>query len=686
MSATNNWTAVCALDESVVNTILVQQFLNNGPGSPQAPLVFGADLGNVASTPLQIVLGSPLLTFATDGTQSATVSMSVISAMGISVPGLGEPVVQPDLVQAQWVPVSGLSMQRSAQLQTLQGSVDYVGQAVLTFGGGGSSGTPWSILQAVEDYLATNPIQYVLGTLLMSMDPLVNPVGFSLVIQPSPDGQSAALLMLMSTGIPSPPAGPLPSYPLPSGCTAALIVDGGQFQGIIAGCIVEALMNGDGEAGISPYLSGMANADGIYTFTAIQDGAANLLYFATLAQPDSPVGPIAIPLAGNGNSFVVSPNPDGTFATQWSSQIPQYGSFTYSGLSTPSLGPGPAEITYTSNGTFSFEATGLDSLCFWGLPPNMGPIENPSTYQNYFPLFTNLNFSLFTFVNLMFPQGNAVTLNTMAFDSAVDLFLTGTLETPMTITPAVATVPPNGTVPFTASQPVTWEASVGRFNKEGVYTAPETDVALAVTITAVNDSTSTTAYALVNVVPKTIASSIVISPQNVLGNGTFGVELVALDQNGDPVAVTWTASTGYVVTPEPDNVGKAWFGPLPQGDPSVPWPVPAGTTVTLTATLQSDPTQTASATYTAGTIDPIAISGSQPAPGQTAPFTASAQSGATAFSWIVWPPDCGGSVDANEVNAVVTAPPASFTGTWYVVVFYADPTQQMLGAAAWSSS
>ncbi|MCU1348187.1 MAG: hypothetical protein JWO56_1217, partial [Acidobacteria bacterium] len=86
-SATNGWNAVCALDMSAVNGVLLQQHLNAGSGSPVPPLQFATSVQNDALV-AEVVLTPPEMSFAPgNGNQQASFSMAVQSAMLMDVNG-----------------------------------------------------------------------------------------------------------------------------------------------------------------------------------------------------------------------------------------------------------------------------------------------------------------------------------------------------------------------------------------------------------------------------------------------------------------------------------------------------------------------------------------------------------------------------------------------------------------------
>ena len=229
-SMTNGWNAVCALENSEVNELLLRQFLNNGAGSPGTPLTFGMTIGSSSGNQLpsgawlgSVTLNPPLVSLSEmAGSQSGQISMTTSDAVVV--------MNQLDGVftaAAMSIPPSSAPIQRTVQLQQVAGTVGgaTVGEVALTFPGQPQTQNPGSVYDLMANVVAATPLTYNLGKILnTNSGPGLEPASFELAIQSSSDGTSTALLMLITTSGQPGTSPSLLQYPLSEGVTAALII------------------------------------------------------------------------------------------------------------------------------------------------------------------------------------------------------------------------------------------------------------------------------------------------------------------------------------------------------------------------------------------------------------------------------------------------------------------------------
>jgi hypothetical protein len=164
----------------------------------------------------------------------------------------------------------------------------------------------------------------------------------------------------------------------------------------------------------------------------------------------------------------------------------------------------------------------------------------------------------------------------------------------VTLSPASASLSPNGKVQFTAAvqgtttnDSVTWTASTGAITSSGAFTAPATAGTARITATSNADSTIS-ASATVTVTsaptpppPDPAVSSVTISPSSASSviNGKLSFAATVSGTTSDKT-VTWKASLGSITG------AGVYAAPAKPG------------TATVTATSNADPTKTASAIVT----------------------------------------------------------------------------------------
>ncbi|HTS31427.1 MAG TPA: Ig-like domain-containing protein, partial [Bryobacteraceae bacterium] len=178
------------------------------------------------------------------------------------------------------------------------------------------------------------------------------------------------------------------------------------------------------------------------------------------------------------------------------------------------------------------------------------------------------------------------TLTAMNTGGSTFASTTVTVATPaisVIITPGSATVAPGGTQPFsatvtgTSNTGVTWTASGGTINANGLYTAGATTGSFTVTVTSVQDTSRSATAAVTIAAP---ASGVTISPltPTIFTGGTL--QFTATVTGLANANVNWTATGGSISTSGLYTAGNA-----------------AGT-FTVTATSVQDTTKSASTSVT----------------------------------------------------------------------------------------
>ena len=210
----------------------------------------------------------------------------------------------------------------------------------------------------------------------------------------------------------------------------------------------------------------------------------------------------------------------------------------------------------------------------------------------------------------------------------------------------------DATVSGTANTTVTWNASSGSVNGNGLYTAPATPGTYYVTATSVADpSKSSTAEVVVSSPP--LETGVAISPQSVVLDVNTTQLFTATLTNLDP-GVTWEVDEG-TAGGEIDATGL-YTAPNDAG------------TYHVTVTSTDDPTKSATAVITVNPVVAVIVS-----PGSVSIYTGATQQFSatvtgTANTAVTWNASSG-SVDG---NGFYTAP--AIPGTYYVTATsVADP-------------
>ena len=724
-SMTNGWDAICALELSAVNFLLLQQYIsNNAPGSPGTPLQFATQQPAFTGMWLaSVVISPPELSFAADaGQQAASLSVTVQSASLVSLFSQTSGL-------AIWPPLDGVPVQCTVQLQAVDGGIDTLGQVVATFNGSQAPPMGATPMAAIVSGIQSQPMTYTLGTILdANSGPGLQPTSFEFGIQNSSDGARSALMLMITTSGQPGTAPPLPQYPLPAGSTAGLIIGANaMFSSVLPGAIEPGFFN---IADLPPSVPIQFNAQQNVAsqWSIVATGVANfgkLLSVDTsfgpsmfTADPSEPAFPAncQVPLADSGASFIVVVAGDGTLHINWNASWSQgwyctfplssgfYSPdntmlFTYANVLTPSMDPVTGIVAFAGQGTstFGFGSEGVPpppgSLLPLFQPPvqlyqltETGPNEqlfNPS----FFPGVSIASVNTFALQNLLFPEQNVLSLTSFTFPG--DLVLSGNLKAMVTVSPAAAIVAAGAHQQFTASESdVLWECHTGGHIEagSGLYTAPISFGVTHIDTISARDRQNRTTSVPVTVLPSVQTSAITVSPASALLAGTHTLDITITDASGALVEATCTLGIGDVGNLSRVSLGVWNYQPLQ-----------SATTATVSATSAADPTQIGTTAITVvATTDTITLTWGDGtlgwqvkalSPGQTIEISAVAQSGYTNFSWAIFPgPGDGGSLvpsATDPTRATFTAPASIVIGVVNsVCAYYADKSVPALGVGS----
>jgi hypothetical protein len=706
-SITNGWDAVCALDETQVNALLQQQFVD-ASGDFGAPLTFGFVSTDAPSGSCAVVqLAAPHISLSALSGGQAAASAAVNSALVIST-GYG----------AMWFSPQCLSVQPNVQLQQVAGKItNSLGSVVLAFPGQLTPETQASIYDGLTNYLANGPVAFTLGEIInTSAGPGLEPTSFELAIQSDGNGNSALLLLITTTG--SPGASPsLSTYPLSPGVAAALLISENLLWNTILPGAFEIAFNQTAYlAGFYPYkkivFASQQAADGTWSLS-VTSGIATL-GILTMG-PDDPGGAyiaiyscgkdqpgyydmkyVPLPLTGSSiftvsmSGTVLQQSYATSFQQGWCepktnpaacTQVPMTFSYQFSGA--PTLDATTSVVTFTGDATTSLEPDSSAPGWFkqiwsegflkqWTTdhPPPPTPDPGPAfNWQTFFPYATAPSINTFALVNLLFPNSTQLTLNALTLPG--DLELTGALEQSFGVQPQTVSLMPGSTQQFTASAAdVAWKCSAGTIDRTtGLFTAPASNAAQTITITAFDIANDASANAVVTIVVP--SSGLVVSPSQVWTAGNFPI--FATDLSGAFAEVTCTCSNSAVQLARLD-VGQ-WMITY-AGTP------PAGTTFTINVTSVADPSLTATVNAAIAQLDTITVN----LDSSTGIATASSAAGYTEFYWAFIPASAGSVVPSpgNPTQASVTI--TAQNDAIAVAAFYADPVNPTYGMGLYSLS
>ncbi len=371
--------------------------------------------------------------------------------------------------------------------------------------------------------------------------------------------------------------------------------------------------------------AGSINASGLYTAPASIASQTTVTVTATSQANSAATATATVTLTP---AITVSVSP--TTATLYASQTQQFS----------------ATVTNTSN-----------TAVTWSISPSSGA--------------GTINASgLYTAPASIASQTNVTVTATSQANSAAAAAATITLQPPIAVLvgPATVTLYANQTQQFsatvsnTSNTAVTWSISpssgAGSINPAGLYTAPAS-IASPQTVTVTATSQASGAIASTGTVTLSPPVSVSVNPTTATLNATQTQQFAATVTNTSNTGVTWSIS--------PTGTGSI----SASGLYTAPASIASQTTVSVTATSQADPTQSAIAAITLQPTNSVAVTPSTVNlfAGQSQQFTASLTNSPNAsFTWTISPAGLGSisstglytaPMEANVQAVTVTATDAA---------------------------
>lgn len=687
-TVTHGWDAVCAMNAARTSQIFFQQYLNEGPTNPRAPLqaIFPHGTGS-GFVLLDLILGPPQISFPADlALQQGEVQMSLVKGMLVQFDPDQQIIQSAIVIQPNESWIAG-----PVALDKVAGQVNTVGQVVANLAAGAyqpqiagieaSSLLATEIGTAIQTFFAQQAMQYILGTIVVGNIPAaLQPTHFEIVTQPDPnDTKGGCVLLLIQTNGTAGSVGPLQTYPIPEGHTAALLVSNQVlFNQLIPPFLTQEFKN------MGTTFTG-SQSNGVYSAVS-SGGTVNLGQFSsdsdTEYSSDAYGSPAAVTIDTSG--FVVFCAFESNLAVQWKKTFEQYWT-TVDPIPPVSQTPYKANMAcvYAMVNTASVDAT-TDVIAFSGSGSSQfGPAEHYSFWQKFCGHFNvpavaeqrmNQTFdaifgklelpsvNTFALGNLLFPSLHALSLT--AASVPCDLLASGDVSPRLQVLPATVHLQPGHTQQFVAvdqhGQPLTgilWELKpgLGSINGSGWYTAPaHVNGAEVVVVQAINcQNTTQSAGAMTVIYESPAANGLTISPPQLLLTAGQNFALHVTDASGNSVDATCSAS------PKVGTLTQGWTtGAWSYAAPAT---IDGDAVVTITAQATQDPTKTGTMKiYLAPTV-PVTISPSASTvrPGGTVHLTASA-SGFSSFQWQLYPLGSGSiQADPSDSSKAIFTAPAS---------------------------
>jgi hypothetical protein len=418
---TNGWDAVCAINAANLNQLSRSWYLANcsanGQPGPHIQLLKSSNPGELI---LDVRLGPAEISFPADGQrQQATVSMAISSGVLLLCDVRQHIVKSAFILQPDVASITGTVDLTRAEGAAALGDVQLnltAGRYVPVISGLDATSDHAADLGAeIGQFFAENPVSVPLGGVTTSNVPdWLQPKLFEFCVQPNPDrpDDGCVLFFIQTNGTPGQLA-PLPTYPIPTGCSASLIVSNEILQ-----------------------------ASDVETF-ALQN---ILLYENSLClQPDS----LAMQPGRASVTFTATLNRE-TLDSKMYSRQPSRG-----------LSVGPARLTLTAGQSALFtveDGHGETASVTWSLEPALGSmsqVEGAWIYTAPESIATS----------------SSVTLTATSTTNAADCGSATVMLAPMVsvgITPDSATISPDQTILLTAAAPglpnvswTLWPASAG---------------------------------------------------------------------------------------------------------------------------------------------------------------------------------------------------------------------------------
>ena len=708
--ASNGWDAAYGMSLQQVNALFLQQYLQNGPTNSTMPLRVVMQVQQTFWI-LDVVLGPPKLAFHADK-ETATLEMELVRGSLITFDPRTSKIGSAAQIRPNESKLTG-----PVELAKTKGEVNELGKVVADLGASAYTPSiagvdPKSVLtneiaQAVRTFFAANKTVYPLGAIAPNKDlpASLRPTDFHFYTQRKSGASDACVLLLIRTSGPAGTIGPLATYPIPDGQSAALII----ASRVVSGLLVEYL--DQVFASIGSRFSTQQNGAS-WKVTANggeidfgQVGVKGLDYDQVFScDANGFERPMHMSCAG----FTVEPS-QGNLVASWNRDWMQYfGKFE--GMSgklgpqyskhemhvqvgfrqdgRPTVDPVTDEVTFSGNPSYSVTTPGAPS---WFERIFLNRIDFPGMVRNKIqdklgPIVSKVRLpsvNAFALTNVLFPSRHVVSLKEAAIPA--DLYLTGTLVQPIEVTPAETAVVPGKTVQFKAAgrnaADLLWSLKprIGTIDANGVYTAPKNvHEATVVVVSAVSKhDASTSGSAMVLVYEPVAAGGVAVAPGAVVVAPGQSIDFSATNDKGEPIAVNWTLSP---------NLGRMTKGFLKgQYSYTAPASVDRATEIHATATNGEHANQHGVASIRLVPVVDVTVTPAEASvkPGGTVELTAAAPGiDPTQFRWAIFPTGAG-SVTAHDDHSRATyrAPATLPTEHEVRVVAYAIDDAAGLGSA-----
>ena len=722
-SVTNGWDAICAVNARRMNSIFLQQYLQDGPTSPATPLRLILQGEGTNFWLLDLIAGPPQVTLPTDlSQQQVQVTMFLVSGALIEIDPRQMVITSAILIDPNESWVTG-----ALSLAKVTGHANTVGQVVVDLGSNAyqpqiKGVDPDSVLAtnvgaALQTFFAHNATQYPLGTIMG---------------EHRRRGASTQELRLCDTAGARQqdrrrlPATADPDHRQRRHSRAAHHLSDSERPDGSPDRVNQVIFN----RLIPPFLTleckpmgttfSGRQANGVWE-TVSSGGSINIGVLGD-TQPDNPCfhqtafsansdrNPAAVTVSTTG--FTIAPGSDGHLSVQWNNTWSQQWAYwtgawvrnsckayrnpqtstlmgAFSQASTPSVDPTTDIVTFRGSGTVSLDQKDAPS---WWKKLLFGDEDIPSQFtsaiqpalQRIFNSLQMPEIDTFALANLLFPAQHALNLQQAALPC--DLLVTGQVRETVAISPATVNLEPGQTQQFTAmlaGQPVTnvlWEIkpALGSISNSGLYTAP---VSLAgahvVVVTAVSESnTNLAGSAMVLLFRPVPPTGLIISPTNLVLTASQSFNLLVTDENGTPVEAKCALS------PEVGEIRQGWL--TGQWTYTAPSPVTESAPVTVTATSTANPKQTGTGTVTLMVTEKIQITPAN----QSISVGQSLQLQATPvhpdrYTWQIYPIGVGSirPNDGNSSQATYAAPSSLENVTEVMVAAYSLGDSAGIGLA-----
>jgi hypothetical protein len=711
-SVTNGWDAVCAMNVDAVNALFFEQFVDSDPVSPyrllQVPIVDGTDFWI-----LDVVLGHPEIAF---GATEGQVQMFLVRGWLMSF----DPTKQVVQSAVQIVPDTSW-LTGPLDLGRTHGTVSATGQVYAALGAGAWSPSitgvdPASALSteigtAIATFFANNDTTYQLGSLGTSNAPAcLTPTNFTFALQPAPggSGDGCVLLLIQTTG-PGGTPGPLATYPIEDGFTAALIVSNEVLvSGLLQPSLAAALQK-TGTTVTAQQENGVwqiSTSGGTINLGVINNPnpgpnpypGANYNWWENYVYPTSGDGETVTkpaPVTVSASGLTVVPNASGTVGIDlaWSSDWSQNWGYVGVVLHYGYLPNGENVGMKATFAQTSSAQVGSNNLITFGGTPSAtaAPTSTPDWFEKHIlgeidvsgALSSSLknvlsqwfgslplpDMQTFSLVNLLFPSEHALTLKSATVPC--DLVAPGVLQAPLTVAPAFTTLAPGGQVALAATDPdgqsvsVTWEVTngPGTITTQGVYTAPSSisgaaELAIVHAIDAAN--TQVTGGALILVANLPTPTALLVDPPSLLVTAGQSYAIQVTDSTGNPVQATFASPEYGTIDPGFETGQFIYAAPSPVNDM---------TSFTITATSVANPSETGTASITLSPTTTVTVTAASESvvAGGTLDLSATAP-GLEELTWLVFPIGVGSIAAQGDTTTAIYTAPASVDGATTVTI------------------